>query len=71
MTDLNALRTAIAAHPSTGSFVEQSLRRVLEHYRADDAWDNVRFSYLAPHLLSMRLAPVRWKLRAGTSCISK
>lgn len=62
VSSLEALRVALADHPSPLGLVRQSAERVGWHVAADDAWDNVRYSYLAPCLRSLALAPVRWKL---------
>jgi hypothetical protein len=57
-----ALATAIRAHPSPLDWLSQSASRVASVGVADDAWDNVRYSWLAPRLSSLALARVRWKL---------
>jgi hypothetical protein len=57
-----ALLTAARAHERPFGLVEQSARRAANLWVADDPWDNVRYSFLAPCLRSLRLAPVRWKL---------
>ena len=57
-----ALAAAIAAHPNPLAWARQSALRAFNLWRADDPWDDVRFSSLAPCLRSMRLAPVRWKM---------
>ncbi|HZU97286.1 MAG TPA: glycosyltransferase family 39 protein [Planctomycetota bacterium] len=65
VSSLAMYRAAVAAHASKADYLGLVATRLLEHVRADDAFDNVRFSYLGPGLLSLSLAPVRFKLVLG------
>jgi hypothetical protein len=62
LTTLGALRAAVGAHDCPFGALRQSLARAANVAIVDDPWDNVRYSWLAPRLLSLSVAPVRWKL---------
>lgn len=59
-----ALATAIEAHPHVSGWLALVFGRLANVWIADDAWDNVRYSWLSGCFPALALAPVRWKLLA-------